>query len=54
VSAVRRQLSAVDGVRRVEIDFPTKTAMVEVDPGTSPETVTGGLSGRYSATVKTN
>ena len=40
---------AVDGVEDVKIDYAAKKAYVTVEPGTDPQVVVNGLSGKYSA-----
>ena len=49
---MREQLSKVEGVEEVEVDFASKTATVTVKAGTKPEDVAKGLSGKFSGTVK--
>lgn len=48
VREVRDFLKAVPGVLHVEIDYDSRTAIVDVTPGTAPETVIAGLKGNYT------
>ena len=48
---MRSQLTKVDGVEDVMIDYNAKKAYVKVKPGTDPNTVAEGLTGRYSGTI---
>ena len=48
IREVRDQLTAVTGVLHVEIDFDAKEAIVDVRPGTDPDTLVGGLRSPYA------
>jgi len=48
---VRGMLESVAGVESCDIDFPTKTATVQVAKGTDPDALTSAVTGRFSATL---
>lgn len=47
VREVKEQLAAVPGVLHVDIDSDRREAVVDIAPGTDPETVVAGLHGDY-------
>jgi hypothetical protein len=49
---VRATLEAQPGVTAVHIDFPARTALVELEQGTYVDNVVASLTGRYSGTVR--
>jgi copper chaperone CopZ len=48
VREVKEMLQAVPGVLHVRIEYDEKEAIVDVTPGTDPETVLHGLKGSYT------